>query len=83
MIFLAITSAGLDSALRAAKSDDAVWCGADAIAEADYLQAGHPNLSRFVYSIGDPGSVSDAVGTIEEHHPGQTIWVEAVPTGRD
>jgi hypothetical protein len=39
MVFLAITPAGLANALRAAKTDDAVWCGSDAITEADYTKA--------------------------------------------
>jgi len=77
MIFLAITSAGLAQALRAATENDAVWCGSDAISEADYAARQWPNLSRFAYSLEDRVLIDDAVSTIEEHHPGQTIWVEA------
>ena len=77
MIFLAITPAGLADALRTAKADDAVWCGSDAISEADYEMQNHRNLSRFIYALGDRESVADAIGTIEEHHPRQTIWIEA------
>lgn len=25
-------------------------------------------------------AIEGALGTIEEHHPGQRIWVEAMPT---
>lgn len=78
MVFLAITSAGLADALRAARTDDAVWCGSEAITEADYATLKQPNLSRFIYELGDRRLIDDAVDTIEEHHPGQTIWVEAV-----
>ncbi|WP_431262584.1 hypothetical protein ACQ859_20940 [Roseateles chitinivorans] len=77
MVFLAITPTGLADALRAAKADDAVWCGSDAITEADYATLKQPNLSRFIYELGDRLLVSDAIGTIEEHHPHQIIWVEA------
>ena len=77
MVFLAITPAGLADALRAAKGHDAVWCGSDAIAEADYATLRHPNLSRFIYELADGQLIGDAIDTIEEHHPGQTIWVEA------
>jgi hypothetical protein len=77
MVFLAITPTGLANALRAANADDAIWCGSDAITEADYARSKHPNLSRFIYELGDRQLIADAVGTIEEHHPGQTIWIEA------
>lgn len=77
MIFLAITSAGLAQALRAATENDAVWCGSDAISEADYAARQWPSLSRFTDSLEDRVLIDDAVSTMEEHHPGQTIWVEA------
>lgn len=77
MVYLAITPVGLADALRAAKAHDAVWCGSDAITEADYAKLAHPNLSRFIYELGDRKLIADAVSTIEEHHPAQTIWVEA------
>lgn len=77
MVFLAITPAGLADALRAASTDDAIWCGSGAITEADYATLKQPNLSRFIYDLGDRRLIDDAIGTIEEHHPGQTIWIEA------
>lgn len=76
MVFLAITPAGLADALHAAGGRDAVWCGSDAITEADYAKLRQPNLSRFIYELGDRCQIDDAVHTIREHHPGQTIWVE-------
>ena len=77
MIFLAITSTGLAQALRAATENDAIWSGSDAISEADYAARQWPNLSRFAYSLEDRVLIDDAVSTIEEPHPGQTVWVEA------
>lgn len=77
MVFLAITHTGLANALRVATADDAIWCGSDAISEADYATMKHRNLTRFIYELGDRVLVDDAIGTIEEHHPGQIIWVEA------
>ncbi|WP_279211695.1 hypothetical protein [Delftia acidovorans] len=77
MVFLAITSTGLAQALRAATENDAIWCGSDAISVADYAARQWSNLSRFAYSLEDRVLIDDAVSTIEEHHPGQTIWVEA------
>lgn len=77
MIFLAITPSGLADALRAAGESDAIWCGSDAITEADYAMLKHANLSRFIYALADGRLISDAMDTIAEHHPGQNIWVES------
>lgn len=76
MIFLAITPAGLVDALRAAKVGDAVWCGSDAITESEYAILKRADLTRFSYALGDQTLIADAVRTIEEHHPGHTVWVE-------
>ena len=79
MVFVAVTPAGLAEALRKAASDDAVWCGSDAISEAEYAQISRPHLTRFNYSLADLELDDGAIATVEEHHPGQTIWVEATP----
>jgi hypothetical protein len=79
MIFLAITPAGLAEALRTAKPSDNVWCGTDAINEDDYAALPSPQPSRFDYSLTGPGAadyIEGAVATIEEHHPGHSVWVE-------
>ena len=83
MIFLAITSIGLADAMRTAKPGDDVWCGSDAISEDDYAALPSPKPSRFIYSLIGPDSaetIEGAIATIEEHHPGHTVWVERVPT---
>ncbi len=77
MVFVATTSAGLAEALRRADSADAVWCGSDVISETEYVQLRRPNLSRFDYSLAELQMDDGRLGTVEEHHPGQTIWVEA------
>jgi len=76
MIFLAISPAGLAMALRSAAADDAIWCGADAITEVEFQAHGDARLTRFDYDVG-VHELDDALDTIREHHPGQTIWVEA------
>ena len=49
--------------------------------DAEYAAAhGTVSLSRFVYPLGDRARIGDAVSTIEEHHPGQPIWIEAAPS---
>ncbi len=79
MVFVAITSTGLAEALRQASSEDAIWCGSDAIPQAEYLRMNRPGLTRFTYSLAGLEPDDGAIATVEEHHPGQTIWVEAVP----
>jgi len=79
MVFLALTPVGLVEALRVRRDTaDAVWCGSDAISEADYAALEEVNVSRFIYPLqGTPGDVlAGTIDTIEEHHPGETVWVE-------
>ncbi len=79
MAFLALTSVGLEEALRVRRDTaDVVWCGSDAISEADYADLEGVNVSRFIYPLqGEPRDVlARAIDTIEEHHPGETLWVE-------
>ena len=81
MVFLAITSKGLaDATNAAAKTGEPVWCGADAISEEEFDASPLKNVTRFVYGLAGENSslVVDAVATIAEHHPGQSIWVEAI-----
>lgn len=81
MVFLAITSSGLESALQlAARTGDCVWCGADAIPEGDGALP-FRGVSRFNYSLQAEGQllIQDALETIQEHHPGEVIWVEGLP----
>ena len=77
MVFLAITSAGLQDALLL-RRDAAVWCGSDAISEAEYAAITDANVSRFAYQLRSEGDdvTAGAIETIEEHHPHETVWVE-------
>lgn len=79
MVFLAITPSGLVEALLLAGGHSPVWCGADAITEAEFATRQGNNITRFVHSLAGPGSadlVVEAVATIAEHHPGERVWVE-------
>lgn len=84
MVLLAITPKGLAEALRtSALTKEPVWCGADAISEAEFDAVAPSNVTRFTYGLSgkDAVLVHDAIGTIAEHHPGQSIWVEATTQG--
>lgn len=81
MVFLAVTPAGLEDALRESdRTGAAVWCGADAISEQAYAARRSKTLSRFTYDLGERDSqlLERALDTIEQHHSGEVVWVEAV-----
>jgi hypothetical protein len=80
MVFLAVTPAGLEDALRESdKSGAAVWCGADAISEQAYAARRPKTLSRFTYDLGERNAhfLERALDTIEQHHTGEIVWIEA------
>lgn len=80
MVFLAITPRGLKDALRTAASlAMPVWCGADAVSEEDFAALKGAGLTRFNYELGERDSLvlEDALATIDQHHPGEVVWVEA------
>jgi|GEM_PF-509926 len=87
MVFLAITPEGLQRALESANGTNIqIWCGADAISDVEYSNlsgVSGANLSRFTYPL--LGQTADALqgalDTIEEHHPGESVWVEYVTSG--
>ncbi|KHK51868.1 hypothetical protein PI87_20145 [Ralstonia sp. A12] len=79
MVFLATTSEGLQRALELAGSAGLpIWCGSDAVSDADYSKLAGRNVSRFAYPLHDASAktLQDAVDTIAEHHPGESVWVE-------
>ncbi|MHA6852823.1 hypothetical protein [Ralstonia pseudosolanacearum] len=79
MVFLAITPQGLQDALHS-KQGMPIWCGADAISGDGYRELASRQVSRFTYTLGDasPDVLQDALQTIQEHHPGELVWVEYV-----
>jgi len=62
----------------ASATGSAVWCGSDAISEADHASLKGLSVTRFIYPLqGAPQEVlNGARVTIEEHHPGDTLWAE-------
>ena len=75
MVFFARTSQGLAEGLRRAAGREPVWCTASAIAEADYSKLGAGNLTRFAESAASQ-SLAEMLDTINQHHPGESVWVE-------
>ncbi len=82
MVYLALTPQGLREILDASDSvkTAAVWCSADALSEAEFEKLERGNVTRFTYSFAetDKATIQYALATIEEHHPGERIWIESV-----
>jgi len=82
MIFLAITPNGLADALKCATEHDHVWCSCDAVPEVQ-REALKAKVSVFTYSFTGADAAGDlqgAIWTMEDHHPGHTVWVEQFPS---
>ena len=81
MVFLALTSSGLQDALQLRGPLLAIWCGANVISAEEYKLRAVPVLTRFDYSprASDGDAIARAIDTIEQHHPGETVWVEGTP----
>jgi hypothetical protein len=84
MVYLALDRhAALIILAAAVRGKDEVWLGSDAITDDEYQQFGSEGvkLSRFIYPLTGQSTeaIQDALSTIEEHHPGEVIWIQHVP----
>lgn len=80
MVYLALTPQGLREILGASEAAKTpVWCSADALSEAEFEKLERGNVTRFTYSFADADktTISGALATIEEHHPGELVWIES------
>ena len=81
MVYLAIEPRAAIEAIRLAiETGWIVLMGSDAITPEEqkrYSLSG-VNLTRFSYPLANATSeiVADALETIEEHHPGEIVWVQ-------
>jgi hypothetical protein len=78
-VFLVISPTGLKEAIQVASSTgSAIWCGSDAVSEGEFQALAGRSITRFIYPLQGKSAdvINGAVSTIEEHHPGATVWVE-------
>jgi hypothetical protein len=78
-VFLAISPTGLKEAIQLASSTgSAIWCGSDAVSESEFHSLVGRSITRFIYPLQDEPAdvINGAVSTIEEHHPGATVWLQ-------
>jgi hypothetical protein len=83
MVYLALDrSSALGAIAFARAGGNSVWVGSDAISEQEHRRfvSEGVKLTRFIYPLAgaQPSVVEDALATIEEHHPGEIIWVQHV-----
>ena len=80
MVYLALTPRGLREILDSSEATKTpVWCSADALSEAEFEKLERGNVTRFTYSLtdADQTTIHGALATIEEHHPGERVWIES------
>jgi hypothetical protein len=83
MVYLALEPRAASEAIRlAAIAGWCVWVGSDAITPEEHhrLCANGAQLTRFSYPLANaiPDVIADSLVTIEEHHPGEIVWVQHV-----
>jgi hypothetical protein len=83
MVYLALEPRAAVEAIRLANDTGCfVWVGSDALTSEEHKRftLDGTKLTRFSYPLANatPEVIADALGTIEEHHPGETVWVQHV-----
>lgn len=83
MVFLALTHKGFEEAKIMSMSKKAPnWIGADILSpsECETFRRNGMNLTVFSQPqpLKDLPAIQDALNTIAEHHPDETVWVEQV-----
>ena len=81
MVFLALEPNAAAEAIAIARhTGAAVWVGSDAMTHEQHyaIAADGVNLTRFAYPLSwvEGEVVAEALETVREHHPGETVWVQ-------
>lgn len=80
MVFLATSRRGYEAYISL-NSGGALWVSAGILSphELSDLRARGYSVTNFSYAIGqdDRDTMLDALSTIREHHPEETLWIEA------
>lgn len=79
MVFLTLTRSGLQQVLLRLLPDDSVWCACDAISREELISSPPGQITRLDYPLADPESIQRALWVIEDHHPGESVWIESGP----
>jgi hypothetical protein len=80
VVFLATTRRGYES-FTTLNADADLWIAGGILTaeELKQLRARGFKIADFTHQISsnEPDEIADAVSSIREHHPGESIWVEA------
>jgi hypothetical protein len=85
MVFLVLTRLGYEQLIEQSTAvPSAMWVNSGVLNEGELLRLRDSgvevtNFVRLIYACDLP-AVEAAVATVQEHHVGQTIWVEHKPT---
>ena len=81
MPLLALTRAGVASAVQNNGPTDPLWIGTDVLSEVEVqqLRAAGREVSVFIHSVRTRDEIEDAILRLREHHSSSTVWVEATP----
>lgn len=82
MVFLVTSRAGYRSySSEFGVLGSPLWLTSGVISKEELtgLRASGVNVSEFNYEIGEGewDAIESAVATVKEHHPGETVWVQA------
>lgn len=84
MVFLVLSRQGYDDLTRQfSRVPSPIWINTEILSDAEMgsIRASGCCLTNFLFRI-DPSSldeIADAVDTVRQHHPGDSIWVEQLP----
>jgi hypothetical protein len=83
MVYLALDRQSALEAIQSAKAGGhSVWVGTDAISDEEHHRFGSDgvNVTRFIYPLTgvETSVIEEALTTVQEHHPGEIIWVQHV-----
>jgi hypothetical protein len=86
VVFLALSrESTLEAIALANTGGHAVWVGPDTLSHDEHLAqvAKGVRVTRFTFELGvGADAIEDAVATIREHHPSETIWVQCTDSSR-
>ena len=83
MVYLVLEPQAVSETIRLAmQCDCSVWVGSDSITNDEHRDLIHSGakITRFSYPLANATGdmIAEALCTIEEHHPGEIVWVQHV-----
>ena len=79
MPFLALSRAGVASAVQVSPTRARLWLSSDVLSEVEIqaLRAMGAEISVFIHPVRTEDEIAEATHTLREHHPDEPVWIEA------